>query len=139
MKQLAIITVSILFLISCNDDKNERGFIIGKWKYENDKEGCELYFKNGNYTQTKWNDDIVNKSSGKYFINENGNRNTITLTLVPDLQYIEKDTIILYCENIDLVSITDSILITKKPTQWVHGTDKEMTRKNFTENYKKIK
>jgi len=137
MKQLITI-ISFTLILSCSN-KSKLHPIEGKWRYDDTKKGCEIIFINGFYNITRWNDDIVNTSKGKYFFNENQARKNITVTLVPDLQYSEGDTIVLPCENIDVVSITDSILITKKPTLWIHGIGGTTTRKNFTELYKKIK
>ncbi|MFH1003897.1 MAG: hypothetical protein V1781_00115 [Bacteroidota bacterium] len=139
MKQIINIILLSFFIFSCNKGKNDNHLIDGKWRCEEIKNGCEIAFKNGLYNLTKWNDDLVNTSNGKYFLNENKERLNLTLTLVPDLQYSEGDTIMLPCENIDLVSITDSVLITQKPTQWVHGIDGGRTKKNVTTLYKKIK
>jgi len=137
MKQLITI-IFFAFILSCSNT-TEQHPIEGTWKCDDTKKGCVIIFKNGFYSITRWNDDVVNTSQGKYFFNENQARQNITLTLIPDLQFSEGDTIILPCENIDVVSITDSILITQKPTQWVHGIGGGRIGKNFTELYKKIK
>jgi hypothetical protein len=137
MKKLIVIILFEIF-ISCNN-KNTQLLIEGKWRHDDTKTGCELIFENGFYNITRWNDDLVNTSKGRYFLNENQARIKITVTLVPDLQYSEGDTIYLPCENIDIVSITDSFLIIQKPTQWVRNTEGATARKNITELYKKIK
>ena len=118
MKQVINIILLSGFLFSCNSNKKESHLIDGKWRFENSKKGSEIIFSNGLYSQIRWNDDLVYKSNGKYYFNENKNRSEVTITLVPDLQYSEGDTIILPCENIDIISLTDSTMTSKKPTQW---------------------
>lgn len=115
---VSIILVSVC-LFSCIN-KKEKHFIDGMWLYENSKKGSEITFNNGLYYQIKWDDDLVYKSKGKYYFNENKNRSEVTLTLVPDLQYSQGDTIILPCENMDIVNLTDSILAIKKISQWLY-------------------
>lgn len=137
MKQLIAIII-FAFILSCSN-KSKQYPIEGKWKCTDIEKGCEITFENGFYSITRWSDDLVSTSSGKYFFNENQARESITITLIPNLQFSEGDTIILPCENIDVVSITDSILITQKPTQWAHGIGGGRTRKNHTELYKKVR
>ncbi len=120
MKQVMTIILVSVFLFSCNSNKKEKYLIDGKWRYENSKKGREIVFSNGLYSQIRWNDDLVYKSNGKYYFNENKNRSEVTITLAPDLQHSEKDTILLPCENIDIVILTDSVMFTKKPTQWLY-------------------
>lgn len=119
--------------------KNDNYLIEGIWRYEGADNGSEIVFTNGLYSLTKWNDDLVNVSKGKYFFNENTKRLLLTLTLVPDLQYSEGDTIMLPCDNFDILSITDSFMLIKKPTQWLHSTEKSRTKRNITILYRKIK
>jgi hypothetical protein len=137
MKQLVITIIFYsLILSSCN--KNKQRTIEGKWRLDDTIKGLEIIFAKGYYNTTKWNDDLVNTSKGKYFFNENQARRSITLTLIPDLQYSEGGTIILPCEIIDIVSMTDSVLITQNSTQWIHGFGKGVTIRNFTEKFRKI-
>lgn len=67
----------------------------------------------------------------------NKKRITETLTLVPNLQYSGRDTIILPCEIIDIISLADSLLIIQKPTEWVRDADGRRTIKNDIEKYKR--
>lgn len=137
MKQL----ISLIFYfvtLSCNNESKQHP-IEGKWKCDDIKNGCEIVFKNGFFNKTRWTDDLVNTSKGKYFFNENPARQNMTVTLVPDLQFSEGDTIILACEYIDVVSINDSILVIQKPTQWVPKIGGGTKRINLKELYKKVK
>lgn len=138
MKLIIIIIQISVFAISCANSKSDNDLIEGKWRYEVTKMGCEIVFNNGLYDLTKWNDDLVNTSQGKYFINENKDRLVVTLTLVPNLQFSDGDTIMLPCENIDVVKITDSLLITKKATEWIRRIDGTAIRNNITETYIKL-
>jgi hypothetical protein len=130
MKQIINLILPLFFIYSCNDCENNKHLIDGKWRCEEtkNKHGCEIVFRNGLYELTKWHDDIRSNTKGKYFFNENKERVSPTLTLVPDLIYLEKDTIILPCKNIDLLSITDSVLITREYLRridrfWKHNVD----------------
>lgn len=137
MNRLIIAITFFVVLSSCGRNI-KRDPIEGKWRSLDTTKGCEIIFKNGFYSLTRWSDDLVNASKGKYFFNKNQARQNTTVTLVPDLQYSEGDTIILPCENIDVMSITDSILTTQKPTQWIHKVGGGTTKENLTEVYKKI-
>lgn len=106
----------LLSIIAC-DSKIEK--LNGKWSVsEGDKRGKEIILKDGTYTMVTWNDDLVNKSSGLLFVNENSQRQTLTLTLVPDLTYSEGDTILLKCENIDIIKLSSNQMTAIMPTRW---------------------
>ena len=137
MKKIIIYSAFFISFISCSH-KNKDSLLEGKWRNENYKKGSEIELKKGIYKITKWSDDLVNISTGKYFINENDKRKSITLTLVPNVVYSEKDTIMLPCDNIDIIKITDSALIVQKPTLWVREVNNVSTIKNNTEIFKKV-
>lgn len=138
MKYLPIKILFTLFIISCNNEKKQFQ-IEGTWRYHDANEGCEIILKNGLYNSTRWNYDLVISSKGKYFVNENPARKCITLTLIPDLLISESDTLILDCNNIDIVSITDSVLVTLKQIQLPYENNSGTIWKNQIELYKKKK
>lgn len=138
MKYLSNRILFAFFLISCSYEKKQFP-IEGTWRYNDANKGCEINMKNGLYNSIRWSDDLIICSNGKYFINENPSRKCITLTLIPDLEINEDDTLILDCKNIDIVSITDSVLVTRVPillpyekksgTNWKNQIEERYRRK----------
>ncbi len=80
----------------------------GRWEYAEGDRGCSIELEGGSYKLTKWDDDIVNSSAGRYFVNKNDARQTTTLTFVPDLLKVGNRTVFLPCENFDVLTISDT-------------------------------
>lgn len=138
MKEIIALFILSTALVSCNNNRKDQYSIDGKWQFMNEKKGSELVFKNGFYSQIKWDDDLVIKSKGNYYVNINPKRAKLIISLIPDLQYSEGDTIRLPCENIDVISLTDSIMIIQQPTQWIHRKDNQSIVKNKIIKFKKV-
>src|SRR5574343_1381334 len=116
MKKLIIIIVFSIVLLSCNRNKIDESLIEGKWEFYI-KDRLEIItFKEGLYSKIIIHDDLVSTIKGKYFFNENINRSEMTISLVPDLIFINRDTVLESCQYLDLISLTDSMLIIKTPT-----------------------
>ena len=117
MKKLIIIIVFSIVILGCNRNKIDESLIEGKWEFYI-KDRLEIItFKEGLYSKIIIHDDLVSTIKGKYFFNENINRSEMTISLVPDLIFINRDTVLESCQYLDLISLTDSMLIIKTPTE----------------------
>lgn len=117
MKKLIIILVFSIVLLSCNRNKIDESLIEGKWEFNINDRLEIITFKEGLYSKIIIHDDLVSTIKGKYFFNENINRSEMTISLVPDLIFINRDTVLESCQYLDLISLTDSMLIIKTPTE----------------------
>ncbi len=117
MKKLIIILVFSIVLLSCNRNKIDESLIEGKWEFSNNDRLEIFTFKEGLYSNVTIQDDLIVTTKGKYFFNKNINRSEITISLVPDLKFINGDTLMVPCEFLDLISLTDSMLIIKTLTK----------------------
>jgi hypothetical protein len=122
MKKVIIILVFSINFIGCNRKKIDKSLIEGKWRFDFDHRIEIITFKEGLYSKITRNDDLIFTTKGKYFFNENINRSEITISLVPDLKFIKGDTVMESCQYLDLISLTDSLLIIKTPTEYSHDT-----------------
>jgi hypothetical protein len=122
MKKLLFVLVLSINLIGCNRKKINESLLEGKWRFYLDNRIEIITFKEGLYSKITRNDDLIFTTKGKYFFNENINRSEITISLVPDLKFIKGDTVMESCQYLDLISLTDSLLIIKTPTEYSHDT-----------------
>jgi len=122
MKKVIIILVFSINFIGCNRKKIDKSLIEGKWRFDFDHRIEIITFKEGLYSKITRNDDLIFTTKGKYFFNENIKRSEITISLVPDLKFIKGDTVMESCQYLDLISLTDSVLIIKTPTEYSHDT-----------------
>ena len=122
MKNILFFILLSINLIGCNRKKIDKSLIEGKWRFDFDNRIEIITFKEGLYSKITRNDDLIFTTKGKYFFNENINRSEITISLVPDLKFIKGDTVMESCQYLDLISLTDSLLIIKTPTEWSHDT-----------------
>jgi len=105
------------FLWSCNSRIN----LDGQWAFHEDGRGREITFENERYRDLQWNGDLVRESSGRVFVTSNPRRFPLTVSLIPDLQYSEGDTIVLPCTFLDIIAGSDSLLTVQLPTNWYGG------------------
>jgi hypothetical protein len=91
----------------------------GKWRLKNDRKSDQIIFFGNNYKKVKSSDDLINESTGVYFVNKNRNRGTITISLIPDIQFSDGDTVIKECINLDIVKFSKKSFTVKSPTKWV--------------------
>jgi hypothetical protein len=117
MKKLIIILVFSIVILSCNRNKIDKSLIEGKWEFYMNDRLVKITFKEGLYSEIIIDDDLISTIKGKYFFNENINRSEMTISLVPDLIFINRDTVLQSCQFLDLISLTDSMLIIKTPTE----------------------
>lgn len=136
MKRIFTIILLTVLVNSCSN-KTKQYPIEGKWRYMNKNKGCEIILKKGTYNYTRWNDDVINCSNGKYFVNENTGRKCTTLTLVPDIQISEGDSLIIGCINIDVVSRTDSTFLAREPSPLHRGINLGTKWEDHTKLFKK--
>ena len=122
MKKVIIFLVFSINFIGCNRKKIDKSLIEGKWRFDYDHCIEIITFKEGLYSKITRNDDLIFTTKGKYFFNENINRSEITISLVPDLKFINGDTVMESCQYLDLISLTDSVLIIKTRTEWNYDT-----------------
>lgn len=122
MKKILFVLVLSINLIGCNRKKINESLLEGKWRFYLDNRVEIITFKEGLYSKITINDDLIFTTKGKYFFNENINRSEITISLVPDLKFIKGDTVMESCQYLDLISLTDSLLIIKTPTEYSHDT-----------------
>ncbi len=105
-----ILLVQILLLLSCHVKAVQSKF-NGTWSYSNEYKGIELILEDGYFIKTNYNDDVVNVSKGKYLITSNPNRVMNTICLIPNIQFYDSgDTVMLPCEFIDVLFISDSTM-----------------------------
>lgn len=117
MKKLIIIIVFSIVILGCKRNKIDESLIEGKWEFSNNDRLEIFTFKEGLYSNVTIQDDLIVTTKGKYFFNKNINRSEITISLVPDLKFINGDTLMVPCEFLDLISLTDSMLIIKTLTK----------------------
>lgn len=122
MKYILSIIVLYTNLIGCNRKKIDESLLEGKWRIEFDNRIEIITFKEGLYFTTTVNDDLIYETRGKYFLNENKNRSDITISLLPDLKYINGDNVMESCQYLDLINLTDSTFIIKTPTEYSRDT-----------------
>jgi hypothetical protein len=122
MKKVILFLVFSIVISSCNRKKIDKSLIEGKWRFYLDNRVEIITFREGLYSKITANGDAIFTTRGKYFFNENINRSEITISLVPDLKFIKGDTVLESCQYLDLISLTDSLLIIKTPTEYSHDT-----------------
>ena len=122
MKKVINFLLFSIVILSCNRKKIDESLIEGKWRFDFDNRIEIITFNQGLYSQTRRNGDLISTTRGKYFFNENINRSEITISLVPDLIFIKGDTVMESCQYLDLISLTDSVLIIKTRTEWNYDT-----------------
>jgi hypothetical protein len=107
------------YTTSCCDKHSKlQRDIKGTWINKDQKANTVVTFYDSTYTSILSQDDVVISTKGKYFINENKFRKSKTVTLIPDIAISDKDTIILPCDNLDIIEYNDSTLFIQKPTKW---------------------
>jgi hypothetical protein len=122
MKKVINFLLFSIVILSCNRKKIDESLIEGKWRFDFDNRIEIITFNQGLYSQIIRNGDLISTTRGKYFFNENIKRSEITISLVPDLKFIKGDTVMESCQYLDLISLTDSLLIIKTPTEYSHDT-----------------
>jgi hypothetical protein len=122
MKKVINFLLFSIVILSCNRKKIDKSLIEGKWRFYLDNRVEIITFREGLYSKITANGDAIFTTRGKYFFNENINRSEITISLVPDLKFIKGDTVMESCQYLDLISLTDSLLIIKTPTEYSHDT-----------------
>ena len=140
-------------MTACNnhDQKpKELEYLVGTWvldsasfpignQYEKE-EACDYltFLNDADYT-FKTNCGCIHLDfKGKYFLLNNPKRRLKTLTLVPDIEISEGDTIRIGYDSFDIVSITDKRLQIVRETEFINREDLHI-RFNKNEIYKKIK
>jgi len=122
MKKVINFLLFSIVILSCNRKKIDESLIEGKWRFDFDNRIEIITFKEGLYSKITRDDDLIFTTKGKYFLNENIKRSEMTISLVPDLRFIKGDTVMESCQYLDLISLTDSLLIIKTPTEYSHDT-----------------
>jgi hypothetical protein len=122
MKKVILFLVFSIVISSCNRKKIDKSLIEGKWRFYLDNRVEIITFREGLYSKITANGDAIFTTRGKYFFNENIKRSEMTISLVPDLRFIKGDTVMEPCQYLDLISLSDSLLIIKTPTEWSHDT-----------------
>jgi hypothetical protein len=122
MKKVINFLLFSIVILSCNRKKIDESLIEGKWRFYLDNRVEIITFREGLYSKITANGDAIFTTRGKYFFNENINRSEITISLVPDLKFIKGDTVMEPCQYLDLISLSDSLLIIKTPTEYSHDT-----------------
>jgi hypothetical protein len=145
--------ILILSIVSCDNaaqKPKELEYLKGTWVLESETypgenkcqkvEACDyLTFLNDSDYTFKTNCGCIHLDfKGKYFVLNNPKRGLKTLSLVPDIEISDGDTIRVAYENFDIVKISNERL------QIVHETkflDKDDLHLRFNKNqiYKKIK
>lgn len=118
MKYILSIILLSTNLIGCNRKKIDESLLEGKWRFDMDDRFVLITFNDGLYSTLTVNDDLVYTTKGTYYFNENTKRSEITISLIPDLKFINGDTVMESCQNLDLINLTDSTFIIKAPTEY---------------------
>lgn len=143
----------VLLLTSCNNHDQrpkELKYLLGTWVLDSETypgeneyqhvEACDYltFYNNSKYT-FKTNCGCIHLDfKGKYFILNNPKRGLKTITLIPDIEISEGDTIRIGYDNFDIVNITDKRLQIVRETEFINKDDLHI-RFNKKEIYKKIK
>lgn len=132
-----ITTITLLFLlISCENIRFENKNLYGSWADEKTNSTIKIVFRNDNsFTLTNISHDVISEYSGVFFINHNPNRNTYTLTLVPN---VLQDSIFIKCTNYDIINFSDTMFVVKEPTRRVKTTV-GIVKDEYYWSFKKIK
>ncbi|CAD0009056.1 MULTISPECIES: hypothetical protein [Flavobacterium] len=145
--------ILVLSIASCDNSvqrPNELEYLIGTWVLDsatyprgNDYqkvEACDYltFLKDSAYT-FKTNCGCIHLDfKGKYFLLNNPKRGLKTITLVPDIEIYEGDTIRIGYDNFDIVKISNRRLQIVRETEFFDRNDLHL-RFNKNEIYKKIK
>lgn len=152
MKKICLIIV-VLSIASCDNSiqrPKELEYLIGTWvldsatypkgnKYEKLKACHYLTFLNDSDYTFKTNCGCIHLDfKGKYFLLNNTKRGLKTITLVPDIEISDGDTIRIGYDNFDIVKINNGRLQIVRETEFFNTDDLHL-RFNRNEIYKKIK
>ena len=138
MKKVINFLLFSIVILSCNKKKIDESLIEGKWRFDFDHRIEIITFKEGLYSKITRDDDLIFTTKGKYFFNENIKRSEMTISLVPDLRFIKGDTVMESCQYLDLISLTDSVLIIKTRTEWNYDTGVTCTNKKIKVRKEKV-
>ena len=145
---LTIILQHTLLGCTSNDRKIDERNLIGTWVLDSVstprghyvKGSRTLIFKNKcDYSYEWWNGDVGNIFTGKYFILANPKRALKTVTFIPDIQLVGKDTIRISYMNFDILSLTTSRLQVISETEFIDRDSLPSIRFNRISIYKKRK
>ena len=147
---LIILALSIASCDNSAQRPKELKYLIGTWvldsasfpmgnKYEKE-EACDyLSFLNDSDYTFKTNCGCIHLDfKGKYFLLNNPKRGLKTITLVPDIEISEGDTIRIGYDNFDIVNISNGRLQIVRETEFFNRDDLHL-RFNKNEIYRKIK
>lgn len=124
MKLLSLRLLFFCLLINqaCQPKQTYYTLVNGSWK-TSDSLTEEVYtFKNGTFKKKGDYNSETLETEGQYFINENKERYSVTVTLVPD-EFLPTETkynTMLPCENLDIVSINDEKMVVVK-SSYIQG------------------
>ena len=147
---LIILALSIASCDNFAERPKELKYLIGTWvldsasfpignKYEKE-EACDyLTFLNDSDYTYKTNCGCIHLDlKGKYYLLNNPKRGLKTITLVPDIEISDGDTIRIAYDNFDIVKISNGRLQIVRETEFFDRDDLHL-QFNKNEIYKKIK
>ena len=147
---LIILALSITSCDNFAERPKELKYLIGTWvldsasfpignKYEKE-EACDyLTFLNDSDYTYKTNCGCIHLDlKGKYYLLNNPKRGLKTITLVPDIEISDGDTIRIAYDNFDIVKISNGRLQIVRETEFFDRDDLHL-QFNKNEIYKKIK
>ncbi|WP_158828487.1 hypothetical protein [Mucilaginibacter lacusdianchii] len=123
--------------------------MIGTWKLDSvsnaDGKYCKADIKSfftfkdaSNYIYEWMNYDVGNNFHGKYIIVENPKRAWATISLVPDIQMSDKDTVRTEYINFDIVALSADRLHTVDQTKFIDRKGKPSIIFNKHKIYKRV-
>jgi hypothetical protein len=151
MKSWCLI-ITIFALSSCGPKSKSirtKDGLIGTWKldsvsnvngkyYKADAKNIFTFKDASNYTYEWMNYDVGNTFNGKYAVIENPKRAWATITLVPDVQINDKDTIRIEYNNFDIIELSTNRLHTVAQTEFINRKGKPSIIFNKHKIYKRV-
>lgn len=125
----------IFLFSSCNTDIESD--IEGKWKGQSlESDSIVIHIKNRSFKLVAHYSDIIAKSNGKLFVNQNERRGLPTISFIPDKVFFDKDSILPECFNYDIIELKEDSLIVELPVGYSRVSSKESFSRNIIRFYR---
>ena len=107
MKRLIFLFFFVMVFYACDNRSPYYHLVMGKWSAKDSLTELVYEFKQDRFERFGSYDSQELKVEGAYFINENKERHTVTMCLVPDEDmHLSQDyQVMLPVENLDIISI----------------------------------
>lgn len=128
--------ISVVVFLSCRQDRQNQvkelcgvwtldsfSTVTGKITSDSNKLQRITFIENGDFRYSWMNDDVGGEYRGKYFINENANRQCKTITCISDFEVSGHDTIRHYL-NFDILALDTRRLKISGKTEFLDRQNK---------------